>query len=494
MDATRRSAREMAVLEANAVAAGATIDGLMENAGRAIAEEAVRHLPLPASRVAVVAGSGNNGGDGACAAHYLTQWGHRPELWLLRPAGEIRTPAARRCFERIAHKIPVHVGVPTPAELAGFPLVLDALLGTGQTGTPRGPAAAAIEAINASGAPVLSLDVPSGLGSEVAVRPRWTVTLTSPKEGLDAGSAGEVVVREIGIPEVAARRVGPGEFLLYPIPPGAPREGRLIVLAGGPYAGAPALTALAALRAGAERSTVVCPTEIVHDVRACGPDLVVVGIGTGAFRPEDVPALRRFLEATRHGALAIGMGAGREPPTVAAYTELLTGLDPGERVVVDADALEAALSASGKGPRPWVLTPNAGETLRLTHAKETAPEEERWAALERLAADHGLTFLAKGPRDLVTDGHRSFENAEHHPAATVAGAGDVLSGVTGGLLSAGAPPLEAARLASYWVGVAGLAAARHRAYGLIASDLLEEIPRALLEGLRRVDRPVERPG
>ena len=157
------SSLEMGVVEQNTVALGVTIDSLMENAGRASAEEATRHLPPAPARVAVVAGTGNNGGDGTCAAFYLQQWGYSPEIWLLRPPVEIRSRAAQRCFDRIQNRLPVRVGVPRAEELATMPLVVDALLGTGQSGPLRSPVRDAVLAIRESRAPVLSLDVPTGV-------------------------------------------------------------------------------------------------------------------------------------------------------------------------------------------------------------------------------------------------------------------------------------------------------------------------------------------
>ena len=156
------TSEEMAVAELNAVALGVTLDTLMENAGRAVAEEATRHLPPPPARVAIVASTGNNGGDGTCAAFYLGQWGFSPEVWLVRPPSEIRSRSARRCFERIERRLPVHVGVPSPEALATMPLVVDALLGSGQGSRLRSPVLEAARSIRASKAPVLSVDLPTG--------------------------------------------------------------------------------------------------------------------------------------------------------------------------------------------------------------------------------------------------------------------------------------------------------------------------------------------
>jgi NAD(P)H-hydrate epimerase len=488
METTRQTARDMAVMESNALALGVSIDNLMENAGRAVAEEVVRHLPQGSARVAVLAGTGNNGGDGTCAAFYLAQWGYAPEVWIVRAPAEIRSAPARRCYDRIAHRAPVHFGVPTPGELSGFPLALDALLGTGQSGELRPPYSVAVGSLRESGVPVLSVDVPSGLGAANAVRPRWTVTLTCLKVGMEPENSGEVVVRDIGIPRAAMTEAGPGEFHLFPLPPPTGRVGRVVVVGGGPYAGAPALTALAALRAGAERATVICPVSVAAQVQSFSPALVVFGVGSDRLKPESLPAVQRFLAENRHDALALGMGAGRAPSTVAALTELLRSLPPSTPVLVDADGLEAALAARpGAEPaRPWVLTPNSGELLRLTRLPGPATTEERRSAAERLARENGLTVLAKGDPDEIADLDRSYVNRHHHPSGTVAGVGDLLSGVVAALLAQGLDPLSAARLGAYWVGDAGLRVFERKSYGLIATDILEELPSSLAEGLARI--------
>ena len=492
-DASRRplSSAEMEVVEQNAVALGVTIDALMEHAGRAVAEETARHLPSPPARVAVVAGTGNNGGDGTCAAFYLEQWGYSPEVWLVRPPAEIRSRAARRCFERIQHRRPVHVGVPRAEELATMPLVVDALLGTGQAAPLRGTIRDAVAAIRESRAPVLSVDLPTGVRDPEGLRPSWTVTLTTRKEELGFGPCGEVTVREIGIPPEAWRRTGPGEFLFFPIPSGRTdrgRSGRLVVIGGGPYAGAPALAALAALRSGGERATVLVPEPAAARVQSFSPNLIVRAFGTDRFRPTDVREMLDFLREAPPKAVVLGMGAGAHPETLEAMGRLERELIGTVPLVVDADALAALPAPAERRPglrAEVVATPNAGEFARVFGGRADAGEG-RGEEVRRLAAERQVVLLVKGEPDLGSDGESLFENAHHHPAMTVGGVGDVLAGVVGSLLAQGVRPLHAARLGSYWTGEAGLRATSRRGFGLIATDVIEELPAALLGGLERV--------
>jgi len=488
------TAGEALAVELNAVALGVSLDALMENAGRVVAEEATHHLPPPPARLAIVASTGNNGGDGTCAAHYLHQWGYSPELWLLRPPIEIRSRSARRCFERIERHVPVHLGVPRPEELASMPLVVDALLGTGQSGVLRSPIREAAAALRTCGAPVLSIDLPTGTRAADGVRAHWTVALTAIKQEMDPATAGEVVVRDIGIPEDAWRRTGPGEFAFFRSPTGTAdrgRSARIVIVGGGPYAGAPALAALAALRSGAERATVFAPRGAAELVQGFSPNLIVRPFGTGRFGPADVPDLLNALRSAPPAAVAVGMGAGAAPETLEALHELereLAGVVP---LVVDADGLAALPEAGELEGRPTpvvVATPNAGEFARLFAPGAEEGAEARRAAVVRVASTRRFVLVAKGQPDILSDGTSWAENHHHHPAMTVGGVGDVLAGVVASLLGSGVDPLPAGRLATYWVGEAGIVAASRRSFGLTATDVIEELPGVLATGLARVHR------
>jgi ADP-dependent NAD(P)H-hydrate dehydratase / NAD(P)H-hydrate epimerase len=487
------TAEEMAVAEQNAVALGVPLDALMENAGRAVAEEASRHLPSAPALVAVVASTGNNGGDGTCAAFYLLQWGFAPEVWLVRPPSEIRSQMARRCFERIEHRCPVHVGVPTAEQLRGMPLIVDALLGTGQSGPLRGPIRDAVAAIRASQSPVLAIDEPTGIGDPDGLRARWTVTLTAPKRDLTPERAGELVVREIGIPPEAWRRTGPGEFRFLPTLDPADTRGRrarIVVIGGGPYAGAPALAALAALRSGAERATVIAPERVAATIQSFSPNLVVEPHGSDRFRPTDAGEILDFLESSHPSAVLLGMGAGTHPETVDAFREIERELAGTVPLIVDADGLAGL-------PRPeeivgvgngsvLIATPNAGEFELYFGGPHDGTLEARSETARRVAAQRRLFLVVKGAVDLLSDGESVFENRHHDVAMTVGGNGDVLGGVIASLVGQGVGPLGAARLGTWWAGEAGIRAAQVRGLGLLATDVIDALPAAGVAGVDRV--------
>ncbi|HLY76769.1 MAG TPA: NAD(P)H-hydrate dehydratase [Thermoplasmata archaeon] len=494
MEAPSQSARETRVIEANAVALGVSIETLMENAGRAVAEEAARHLQGPSDGVAVLAGTGNNGGDGFAAVHYLRQWGFSPDVWLLAPPAEIRSSPARRCYERIAPTTRLRVGVPRPQDLTGYSLLIDAMLGTGQHGEPRPPVRDAVVALASSTIPILSVDEPTGLGSAVTVRPRWTVALESVKEGMTSENCGEILVRPNGIPLAAVHETGPGVFLFYPLPEKkvrSPRNGRILVVGGGPYAGAPALAGLAVLRSGAERAVIAVPSPAATHVQSFSPNLIVHPVGAERFLPSDVATLLHLADHLRVDAVIVGMGVGDAPESATAMADLVERLrSRAIPLVVDADAL-GALGPVPAGPErsaPCVATPNRHEfDSRFLDLHETMPDS-RLEAARRIAGERRITLLAKDEVDLLTDGTRAYLNRHHHPAMTVGGTGDVLAGVVGSLLGRGVGALDAARLAAYWVGEAGLRAFSLRSWGLLATDVIDELPGALRDGLARVER------
>jgi NAD(P)H-hydrate epimerase len=308
-------------------------------------------------------------------------------------------------------------------------------------------------------------------------------------------NSGDIVVRDIGIPDAAKRETGPGEFLFFPTPDRARgRSGRVVVIGGGPFTGAPQLSALAALRSGAERATVIAPEPAAGRIQSGSPDLVVVPIGERRFGSEDVPAVRDALRQHRHSAVVGGMGAGRDEDTVAAFRQIFAKLPPEMPVLADADALEALVRPKDPGAsrgtdRPKeraVATPNEGEYQRLFGQSSSQDLAGRLAEVQRHAREAGLTIVAKGEADLLSDGERAFANRHQNSAGTVGGVGDVLSGVIGSLLAQGLDALDAARLGTRWVAAAGNRAFDAKSYGLVATDVIGELPAVLRDSLGRL--------
>jgi NAD(P)H-hydrate epimerase len=188
------------------------------------------------------------------------------------------------------------------------------------------------------------------------------------------------------------------------------------------------------------------------------------------------------------------MGAGRADETVAAFRQLFSSVPSESALLVDADALEALLRAdAGEAPPArsrsadrTVATPNEGEYQRLFGRSETPEPEASVADVRRRAREAGVTLVAKGEVDRMSDGERVFRTRHRNAATTVGGVGDVLSGVIGGLLAQGVSGLEAARLGTQWVAAAGDRVFETRSYGLLATDVIAELPATLRDGLARV--------
>src|SRR6195256_5678674 len=206
---------EMRVLDRNAQHFGISTLDLMEAAGKAVAEVARSEFGAAGKRVLVLCGTGNNGGDGLVAARHLAKEA-RVTVLLARSPDQFDTKEAQTNFERL-RDVQILAGLDRSEEaIAEADLLIDALLGIGAEGNLPEPFPSLIRQMNASGKPILSIDVPSGFGTDLVVRPTVTVTLHDVKEGMTPENSGRIRVADIGIPARVASMIGPGEFLLYP--------------------------------------------------------------------------------------------------------------------------------------------------------------------------------------------------------------------------------------------------------------------------------------
>ena len=450
---------------------------LMENAGRAVAQEIVRRwAPRP---VAVLCGPGNNGGDGFVAARLLAEAGWPVRLGLMGARERLKGDAAAMAA-RWAHQVePLALAL-----LDGEPLVVDALFGAGLTRPLDGVALALAEACTGRKLPCVAVDMPSGIHGDTGAvlggsfQAALTVTFGRRKYGhlLLPGRthAGEVAVADIGIPAAAivaqAIRVHENApaFWRALLPAPAPADhkysrGHALVVGGdGAHSGAARLAARAALRAGAGLVTVHAP-EAAVPVYAARLTAVMVA------STDDLGAA---LADARRNALLVGPGCGVSPTTRA---QALRALGAGKRCVLDADALTvfgdapAALFAA-LGPDS-VLTPHEGEYRRLF-----SHDGDKLARARAAAQESGAVVVLKGADSVIAapDG-RAAINANAPPTLATAGAGDVLAGFVLGLLAQGMPAFEAAA-AGVWLHGAAAAAFGP---GLIAEDLTETLPQVL---------------
>ena len=459
---------------------------LMARAGHAAFDAVRTHFPH-ARRLGVVCGPGNNGGDGYVIARLAKEAGLEPLVCTLGSAPAKGDAAHMR--ERLA----AAGVVPQPFDasaIAGCDVIVDALLGTGLQRRVEGAWRDAIEAINASGRPVVAIDVPSGLSSDTgavlgtAVRAHLTVTFIGLKAGLftaDGGDcAGEIVFADLRVPvaayaeiEPVARRIA-GEALRGVIRPRRRNAhkgefGHVLVVGGGRgMAGAARLCGEAALRTGAGLVTLAAHPDHADAANAARPELL-------AFAVRGAADLKPLIE--RASVVALGPGLGKDAWSKAVWR---AALDAGLPLVVDADALNL-LAASPKRKNDWILTPHPGEAGRLLKCSTRTVQDDRFEAAAKLVKRYGGVCVLKGAGTLVRSGGVTWLCDRGNPGMASGGSGDVLTGVIAALRAQGLSPEDAARAGTWIHASAGDDAAGAGEAGLIASDLFPYIRRRMNE-------------
>lgn len=491
----------MADADQATIAAGTPSLTLMERAGAAIAQAAVACTGgVFGRRVVVLCGKGNNGGDGLVAARRLAALGARPVVVFLQdPAGLRGDPQAN-----LARLAGISQSIYEPQALAGelarCDVVIDALVGTGFRGSLTGNAAAAVEAVNASGKPVVAADIPSGVDGATgrvdgpAIRARVTVTMAAPKLGLvlypGSEYAGRVQVADIGITTPAPPAVmGLPErddvaavLGRRPLDSHKRSVGTVLMVAGSVgMTGAAALGAHAALRCGAGLVTVATVTSMAKCV-----DLAVLEATTlalpetayGTMAPTAADLVLKRGESV--DAVAIGPGLSTHPETAQAVRAMVAGLRT--PLVVDADGLNALAedpAILARRAAPTVITPHPGELSRLLGTTTRAIQADRLAAARKAADLLQCVVVLKGYRSIVAGpGGPMVVVTTGGPALATGGTGDVLTGATVTLLAGGADAFAAAWAASWLHGRAGdVLGQRLGNRGVVAGDL----PAALAE-------------
>ena len=472
------TADRMAIVDRNAAALGVPRKQLMESSGNAVAR-AVRRRAESGDSVTLVCGRANNGGDAMVAARFLEAFDLRVVL-LGRP-DSISTDITRENWGALrAAEAPTETVVDSRAFDLGDPdVVVDAMLGTGVSGALREPEATVAAAVNDSGATVVAVDVPSGVDADTgeaegtAVEADEVVTFHDDKPGLAELDA-DVTVADIGIPDAAETLTGPGDLLSIRRSPGATKgdAGRAFVIGGGPYTGAPALASQAALRAGVDLSFVAVPESVKTPIQSYAEDLIVQPYEGDHLAPRHVDDLVDTAES-HDDVVVIGPGLGSHDETIEAAKRFLDSFEG--RAVVDADALPVIPDVDTDAT--LVLTPNRTELVELG-----GPDVEDLRAnrgeIADLAADLGHVVLAKAKDDVITDGERTRVCRTGTSGMTVGGTGDTLAGITAAMLATH-EPFEAACMAPEINGSAAELLADEVGDGLLASDLVDAIPRAV---------------
>lgn len=478
---------------------------LMEHAGRATAEQAVEMLSGGPARILVLCGKGNNGGDGFVAARWLARWGADVTVFLLGAVDDVAGDA--RVNLDLCLKLDLEVVCLTEVDalrpaVSASELVVDALLGTGLGGAPRGLVAEVIEVVNLADRPVLSVDLPSGINADTgeAYRPHVkadrTVTFGHWKRGLAVTpgrtAAGEVVLADIGLPELTMVDPNALAWLLERsdvadlLPPRRAEAhkgeaGRVLVIGGSPgFGGAAVLAARAAARGGAGLVTLAVPETLAGLVEQATLETMSVGLPAdeSGFSKSAFAALEPRLAAA--DAVAFGPGIG----TSSGAARLLRDVLQASRapVVLDADGLNLLAAEPASAKAPLILTPHPGEMARLLGREVAAVQADRLAAAQEAAKRYGAVVVLKGSGTVIAEpSGRLTVNPTGTPAMASGGMGDALTGLLAALLGQGLKP-GAAALAGAWLhGRAGELAAGRADAGVLASEVIDHLPAARAE-------------
>lgn len=517
---------------------------LMENAGRVIAEEiislcrersgasgrneaerdvAVQDAPgafkvsadyaltlehAAAERWFILVGKGNNGGDGLAAARYLRESGIAVTLVYAVPPESLTGEAALQRDAAAALGLPAVVYGRDRLDLAECSGILDALLGTGGAGAPRGAYAELIAAANSSGKVIVSADIPSGLNAdtgethEPCIHASVTVCLAILKRGLlqypGAGAAGHVKVRAIGIPTSLAPESGVQVHLLTPevlhahlgvdiarrrSPEGHKGTYGHVLLAAGTLrmSGAGLLAARAALRTGCGLVTWALPRKLMPYVIGAVPELMLADIGSGEVKTWSAESASELVKlSTDRDVVAVGPGLGRFEGDTDWLRHLWEGID--RPLVIDADALNILAEADYKSwasrRHPVILTPHPGEMARLAGLTTAEVQRDRIGLALRYAKEHGVILVLKGAHTVIaTPDGQAYVNTTGHPGMGTGGAGDVLTGMISSLLAQGLNATQAAAFGVFLHGLAGERAARQRnnPASILAGDIVEAL-------------------
>lgn len=482
---------------------------LMENAGRGIADEILSdHIEEPsATRVVIFCGKGNNGGDGFVVARYLATEGVQVAVFFIGPVEKL-SDDARQNYDRALELGLAPVALTTIEELPELlecDIIVDAIFGTGFSGSPRGLAEELIEYINRQHAETIAVDMPSGLNADTGeheggvVEADSTYTLALPKYGLFLSPgrelSGVVETVPIGIPDDTIERQDlPVDLItpemvreLLPIrkPDGHKGDfGKVLLVAGSTgLTGAACMAGQAAARSGAGLTKIACPRSVQpviasHMIEVMSYPLPDVA-KKGALAVRGLGDIRALMQ--EHDSIILGPGIGRHRETFELVRRLVEKLE--KPTIVDADGLNALaehLDIVRNCTAPLVLTPHPGEFARLTGESIPDSIHDKVTLVREVATDLGVVIVLKGSPTLIAQpGGPVYLNQTGNDGMASGGSGDVLSGMIGTFLAQDLTALEAAILGVFVHGLAGdLAAEKLTARAMIPGDIIRFLPEA----------------
>jgi len=486
---------EMRAIETNSEYYGVSLLQLMEAAGRNIAEEIAARFKPKKTKVAIFCGPGGNGGDGFVAARYLICLGFKVEVILSTRASNITHESAKKNWVAL-QPLKKTIQMTEVKDSALIPeikadVVVDALLGTGSKGKLRPPILHLVKKMNSMNAFCIAVDVPTGVNSDSgevfgdAIRADLTITFYKSKPGLFKAKeySGEILVKNIGLPYKFEQFVGPGDVSLAVKPRSSDAHkgefGRLLVIGGSNvFSGAPALAGMAALRTGVDLAIIAAPEKTAQMISTMSPSLISLKLKGKHLSSSNLPVLQSYLESA--SGVVLGPGLGMHDETKEAVNDIIEKLEEkGTPLLLDADGLKAFAEFKRNLKCPMVLTPHSKEFEILAGKKLPQSQKDRIDEVKKMANKIGGTIVLKGPVDLITDGTLVKFNFTGNPGMTVGGTGDVLSGVIGGLMAMGTPPIRAATAGAFINGAAGDFVYSEKGYHMIPTDLMEWIPQIM---------------
>lgn len=484
MDAITSS--RMKAIDSNCEYLGIDPLQLMENAGAGIAQEIRSYLG--SGTIIFVAGRGNNGGDAFVAArHIAIHDEYEVKVILLGSSSQIRTRESISNFQLLKHsgineilEIRDSHDLEHLSDWNAADIIVDGMLGSGIKGAPGRLESLAARYINDSDAFVISIDTPSGLDmdtgeSDISVKANLTLTFHRPKKGLILPKAsafvGKLKVIDIGVCKDAEDFVGPGDLKNLRTRSNNSHKGnsgKVLIVGGGAYYGAPALAGLAALRTGADIVTLAVPEKIASTVASFSPNLIIHSLSGEILHPGNVPVISELIKS--HDAVILGPGLGKGEVTKQALTRILPLC---KKLVIDADALHISF-LSVDHDADIIITPHSAEFSRISDKVLSEDIAIKKDAVVEFSKQRRVVTLLKGNPDIISNGSETRLNSTGNAGMTVGGTGDVLAGIAGALLTVN-DAMESAACASFISGAAGDIAFQEKGNGLLATDIIAMI-------------------
>lgn len=441
---------------------------LMDNAARQIAGFVTDTFGR-GLKICAVCGTGNNAGDGIAALEHLRSENDVTAI-LIKGKSSLKTSEAKWALKNYGGKI---VGVKSlEKELNESDVVLDCIFGIGISGEPREPYASAIRKINMTGRNIVSVDIPSGLGTSMAIKPAHTVTFTDVKRGMNMENSGNVVVKDIGIPDAVSKYAGPGDLVYFTRPEPSSHKGMngtLAIVGGWEYYGSSVIAGTGANAFGNDLVKIYATEVNYQIISSYSPYLIV----------RNITSMKAdwIKEVAECRAILIGPGLGHSTESGKAVRTILKAYSG--PVVIDADGIriisESLSSLKGK---KVIFTPHRREFEILTG--DDASENNA----VKFAKKHSAIIVLKGKEDIVTDGTRTIFVQGGNARMTMGGTGDLLAGLISAATSRGIDPFRAAVMGSYVNKKAGEYSYRKKSYWYGIDDMISSIPEIMKDGIQ----------